>query len=318
MERNKKKRPSGRFISILMLFFLLSSAGPSYAAQDISYHETEIEASVQLRENMKARKSSTTVGINGKTDQEGLQQIIGRLIGEATEHTGKPDEGDYLLFQYASYEGHARTAVSGASPVVEIQYDLSYYDDAAQEAEVDKKVEEIMEDLDLENMTDYEKVSAIHDYICDNVEYEAALDGSNIRRTAYGALVEGQAVCQGYSVSLYRLLLEAGIDNRIIFGDGVSPLDIKGAHTWNIVELYGKYYYMDITWDDATGDRDYFLVPAGAGFEEEHIAGEQYGEDFFTEKYPMADKAFSVDTDVLLSMLERNVQLVADTINKAF
>lgn len=287
-------------------------------AQDLTYHETEIEASAELREIMKERKDKAIIGIKGKTDQEGLQQIIGRVISEATEHTGKPDEGDYIMFQYASFKGQARTQIAGVSPVVEIEYDLSYYADAEQEAEVDKKVTEIMEELDLENKMDYEKVCAIRDYICDNVEYEVPADSNDIGRTAYGALIEGRALCQGYSVSLYRLLLEAGIDNRIIFGEGVAPDGTTGAHTWNIVELYGKYYYMDITWDDAARGRDYFLVPAGTGFEDEHKAGDQYKEESFTEHYPMADEPFNTKIEGLLSSLEGLASSITDSIKQFF
>ena len=287
-------------------------------AEDPTYHETEIEASAELRQIMKARKGTAAIGIKGKTDQEGLKQIIGRLVAEATEHTGKPDEGDYILFQYASYKGQARTAISGGSPVVKLEYDLSYYDNKDQEKEVDDKVKEIISGLDLDNKTNHEKISAIHDYLCDNIEYEVAEDENNVRRTAYGALVEGTAVCQGYSVSLYRLLLEAGIDNRIIFGKGISPIGTTGAHTWNIVNLYGKYYYIDCTWDDCTGSRDYFLVPAGADFEDEHIADESYGEDFFTERYPMADEEFNTEIDSLLATLEGMAQSISETMIKSF
>ncbi len=287
-------------------------------AQDLTYHETEIEASSELKESMKERKGTAKIGIKGKTDQEGLQQIIGRVIGEATEHTGEPDEGDYILFQYASYKGQARTEIAGVSPVVEIEYDLSYYDDAEQEAEVDTKVTEILKELDLENKTDYEKVSAIRDYICDNVEYETDAGRSDIARTAYGALIEGRALCQGYSVSLYRLLLEAGIDNRIIFGEGIAPDGTTGSHTWNIVELYGKYYYMDITWDDAARGRDYFLVPAGSGFEDEHKAGDQYKEESFTERYPMADEVFDTKIEGLLSSLEGIASSITDSMKQLF
>ena len=325
MIRDKKKRPSGRFISIVALLIVIFSSDPPFFAmpyyayaQDITYYKNEDEAADELREDMKERKSSSAVGIKGKTDQEKLQQVIGKLVEKATEHTGKPDEGDYILFQYSSYKGQARTQKSGVSPVVQIEYDLSYYDDAEQEAEVDKKVEEIMKDLDLENKMDYEKVSAIHDYICDNVEYEAAANSNDIRRTAYGALIEGRAVCQGYSVSLYRLLLEAGIDNRIIFGEGVSPDGTRGPHTWNIVKLYGKYYYMDITWDDATGGHDYFLVPAGTGFEDEHKADDKYAEDSFTERYPMAEEEFNTKIEGLLTSLEGMASSITDSMRQFF
>ncbi len=269
-------------------------AASSFAeAASITYNETGEEASAELREHMKNREENVTIGIEGETDQDGLKDIIGALIDAATKHTGEPDEGDYISFQYASYKGLASTGWSGFNPVIEVEYDLTYYDDAEQEAETDKKVEEIMESLDLEDKTQFEKIRAIYDYICDNVEYELDEDGGNLSRTAYGALVEGKAVCQGYSVSLYRLLLEAGIDNRIIFGEGISSTGNQEAHTWNIVELEGKYYYLDATWDDATYGRDYFLRPAGSEFEKDHIADEKYKAESFTEKYPISEEEYS-------------------------
>ena len=266
------------------------------AAEDDTVYHDDVESAVEeFREAMKQRETEVTIGIVGTTDQEGLKHAISELLDRATEHTGKPDEGDYINFQYASYKGEARTTHSGALPAIDIKYKLSYYDTAEQEAEVSDRIVEILTELNLDRKTDYEKVKAIHDYLCRNTKYEEAEDGEDIRRTAYGALVEGRAVCQGYCVAFYRLLLEAGIDNRVIFGDGVGPNGEMAAHTWNIVDLYGDYYYIDITWDDAAGTDEYFLIPAGAGFENEHIAGSEYGDDFFTEKYPIASEAFAGD-----------------------
>ena len=299
MIRDKKKRLSGRFISILAFVIMICSAGmffvavPSFAeSSDVIYHETEEEAAEELRGHMKQREETVTIGLMGSKDQEGLQEIIGKLVKDAIAHTGNPDEGDYIGYQYGSYEGHAHTMYVGFSPAIEIKYKLSYYDDAQQEAEVDKKVDEIIESLELEDKTDFEKIAAIHDYICDNVEYGSAEKGGDTVRTAYGALIEGRAVCQGYSVSLYRLLLEAGIDNRIIFGKGLSETGDSGAHTWNIIELNDEYYYIDATWDDAGYQYQYFMVPAETSFEDSHIADESYDEDFFTEDYPMSDEAY--------------------------
>ncbi len=62
---------------------------------------------------------------------------------------------------------------------------------------MDEKVDEIIESLELDDKTDFEKIAAIHDYICDNVEYETNEKDSNTVRTAYGALIEGRAVGQG-------------------------------------------------------------------------------------------------------------------------
>ena len=79
-----------------------------------------------------------------------------------------------------------------------------------------------------------------------------------------------------------------------------------------------KYYYMDITWDDSTGSRDYFLVPAGAGFEEEHIAGDPYKEDTFTGRYPMAAEAFNTRNESLLISLRGMASAITDSMKQFF
>lgn len=295
------------------------AAAQSFAADnELVYHETEAEAAEDLREQMVQREGKVTIGFKAETDEAGLKKMIGSIMDEAISHTGEPKEGDYIAFQYASYKGQGRTDMNGATPVVVIEYDISYFDDADQEAETDEKVSEIIDGLELDDASDYEKICAVYDYICANVEYEAAEDDSNIRRTAYGALVEGKAVCQGYSVSLYRLLLEAGIDNRIIHGEGIPDTGESNAHTWNIVKLDGKYYYMDVTWGDAMIGNENFLRPAGAGFEEEHVADEKFTGESFTEQYPMAEERYEPEQKGVLEKLSDLAKGVAEGISNLF
>lgn len=67
--------------------------------------------------------------------------------------------------------------------------------------------------------------------------------------TAYGALVDGRAVCEGYSRAMQLLLHRSGIECTL-----VSGFDQKGvAHMWNMVTIDGLNYHLDPTWDDNTG-----------------------------------------------------------------
>ena len=137
---------------------LCCAAALSFAyAEDVTYHETESEAAAELRSHMVNRETEVTIGLQCETDQEGLQKMIGSLVDEALEHTGNQVEGDYIRFQYASYKGMGHTGLYCGIPIVEIKYELSYYDDADMEAETDKKVSEIVESLQLEGKTKYEK-----------------------------------------------------------------------------------------------------------------------------------------------------------------
>ena len=62
MIRDKKKRLSGRFISILALIIMICSAGPSFAeTSDVVYYESEAEAVEALRGHMKQREETVKI-----------------------------------------------------------------------------------------------------------------------------------------------------------------------------------------------------------------------------------------------------------------
>lgn len=78
-------------------------------------------------------------------------------------------------------------------------------------------------------------------YLNNNIPYES--------HTAYGALINGIAVCNGYATAMLALLEDAGIDSKEIYGmAGVG--NSKEAHAWNMVSLENNWYHLDATWDD--------------------------------------------------------------------
>lgn len=81
------------------------------------------------------------------------------------------------------------------------------------ENQVNAEVNSLLASLNINQLETYEKVKAVYDWICVNVTYD--YDGlgnvQNVKKyTAYGALIDKIAVCQGYSVLLYRLLWNLG------------------------------------------------------------------------------------------------------------
>ena len=65
-----------------------------------------------------------------------------------------------------------------------------------------------------------------------------------MNQSAYSALVNGQTVCAGYARAFQYLMQQLGIP--CYYCRGYSGEN----HAWNIVELYGDYYNVDLTWDD--------------------------------------------------------------------
>jgi hypothetical protein len=288
-----QRRSFRRIIPVILAALLVISAGAVCFAADKTPDvcKTREEAAEALREAMKARQASAGICYVTDAAAKDSEKLIGEIFEGALEHTGDPEEGDYLRFQYEKCTASAKPVNENGQKAVLITYSLSYYDDSEQESAVTEKTDEILGSLELDKMTDAEKVRAIHDYIRDNVEYDydnLEDEDYKLKRTAYAALVEGKAVCQGYSTALYRLLLEAGIDNRIIFGTGINSSGDSQDHTWNIVRIGDVYYNIDVTRDDELGEDRYFLK-ASDPFGDDHIRSEEYTAEEFTSGYEMSE-----------------------------
>ena len=218
----------------------------------------------------------------------------GEVIKEALfTHTKNPIEGDYLRFQYREYSVTRYLVTSGSRYCYLIFMDVVYMTDTAQEAAVSAAVSSLLGSLGVNSMDSYSKIKTIYNWICQNVSYDYAHVGNTEylkQFSAYGALVEGTAVCQGYAVLLYRLLLESGVDVRVIPGTGNSTL-----HAWNIVELNGVYYNVDSTWDAGKDSYGYFLC-SEADFSG-HIRLDGYRTDAFMTSYPMSSKTYESEEE---------------------
>ncbi len=113
------------------------------------------------------------------------------------------------------------------------------------EAECDDILSKIPSDAD-----EFQKELFIHDYIINNCTYDA--DTGEKSSSAYSCLVEGISACEGYSKAAKLLLEKAGIESYTVSGDSWNiPGKVEG-HMWNIVNIDGDYYHLDVTWDDPT------------------------------------------------------------------
>lgn len=63
--------------------------------------------------------------------------------------------------------------------------------------------------------------------------------------TAYGVLIDHKANCQGYADAFYMLGRMMGWNVGRMSGTAGG-----GGHAWNWIEINGKKYFVDATWDD--------------------------------------------------------------------
>jgi len=160
---------------------------------------------------------------------------------------------------YAS--GHMESTAISADSTGNVTFKVKYLTNQTQEAAVQKKVDQILKTIIKSSMkTEFEKVKAINDYIVSNTAYGTKTKASP--HSAYALLMEGQAVCQGYALTTYKMLEQAGFDVKYVVG----TVNGNEAHAWNLVKVDGKWYHLDTTWNDPLPNRfgassyDYFLV----------------------------------------------------------
>lgn len=258
------------------------------------------QAALEVRNAFKARKTSFSVKVDFAYFDD-LSAIANKILKLSVKETGNGTEGDYIRWSLkhckwsASYNTDETFAV--------IKFEVNYNSTAEQESLTDNAVNKILSSLSLDGLSDYDKIKKIYGYITKNTTYAENSKEDIKSHTAYAAAVEHCAVCEGYALLLYRLMCEAGVPCRLVYGQGNSE-----AHAWNIVRLDGSYYYLDSTWDTGVSEDNYhYFLRGSKDFDSlssinSHTLElddgttsptmEDYKDDFLT-RYPIADYAYT-------------------------
>ncbi len=172
--------------------------------------------------------------------------------------------------------------------------------------------------------TMYEQAKAIHDYLCNTIDYNytaltppAGYD-AGYYQTAYSAFYriaqdaatelgmstdKNLTVCAGYARSFKILCDEYNIPCIYVVGYGVNNSGDGEAHAWNYVKMDdGKWYAVDTTWDDQTQRIYYEYFLAGKNtpgfndltFGQSHVSSGVWSSDSsFVFEYPtLASEAY--------------------------
>lgn len=150
--------------------------------------------------------------------------------------------------------GESKYYVKNNSTTVEFEYSIEPSEILSAKETFENKIDNIL--YDLPSGSDFEKEEYINNYIIENCKYDdAAAQTENIEgneNDAYGALVDGSAVCEGYARAFQLLCNKADIDCVMVSGTVDNT-----NHAWNCVKIGGEWYQIDVTWNDTDGDKDY-------------------------------------------------------------
>ncbi len=101
----------------------------------------------------------------------------------------------------------------------------------------------------LQGYSDYDKVKYLHNWMVDNIKYDTTYKREDIHNV-YGAFKNKIVVCEGYARAFKYILDGLGIESVLISGSATNSSGDTENHAWNYVKLDGKWYAVDVTWDD--------------------------------------------------------------------
>ncbi len=95
-----------------------------------------------------------------------------------------------------------------------------------------------------EDAGDYEKVKYVFEFLIANVDYNGdSLENQNL----LSVFLYQETVCQGYACAAQYLLRQLGVECLVVTGTVE-----ESGHAWNLVNIDGAWYHMDVTWGNSS------------------------------------------------------------------
>jgi len=160
-----------------------------------------------------------------------------------------------FVHPYNSFTNIKTSVDSNGEIIVKVNYLYS----KEQIAYINSEVDRILNETYVEGESIEDNLKHIHDYIINTTKYDVDYQNNTelLTYTAYGALKQHIATCNGYTDLMAIFLSKLNINNYKIAYNPQEGENTDG-HVWNAVNINGKWLHLDLTWDDPVGDgRDY-------------------------------------------------------------
>ena len=223
------------------------------------YSKTIYKAFESNKEEMKSGTKQIELGdsFSSLLSQANGQELLGKYYQSAIEaYTYDNPEVFYLSpnKMFLNIETTTRGNAVSYRVYINSGNEANYLtDEFTSKEQVESAIAQIeqVKNQILQNATGdtYQDIKMVHDYLVDTISYDSSLSKPYIYNI-YGALVEKLCVCEGYARSMKYLLDSLDIPCTIVIGKGTNSEGKTENHAWNYVEIEGKWYAIDATWDD--------------------------------------------------------------------
>lgn len=216
----------------------------SVADKTAKKEESDITEEISTKEEMHTEENCSIENLANETIEK-EEKVEEQISEEATaaENAGEEEIKRGWNGDFNKTDEYLEAITEGTS-----------YVGSSETTETQKMAQDIVSKIIRKEMSDFDKVKAINDYMILNVEY----DGENFAKgtiptasyTAYGAMKNKVAVCAGYAKMFNVLCDAAGLESSYVVGSA------RGYHAWNQVKVDGKWYNIDVTWNDPDAEEN--------------------------------------------------------------
>lgn len=267
LNRNRKKKMLA--ISLLLAGMLTGCTFqelPKSIIQPVEEVVSTVKKNMELKQQMDALELPKNVESISKEkyaystlpeeSQTIYDQMLDAILNHEKEVTLSTSDGEYLedifscikadygglfwveSFRYTQYQKNGQTQIMSFSP----NYSMGYKKREKIQHKIDAKAQKYLDGI-AADATDYEKVRYIYQKLIQKVDYNLqAKNNQNIISVFLGH----ETVCQGYANAMQYLLEQLEIPCVVVTGKAKG-----GPHAWNLVQLDGEWYYVDVTWGNS-------------------------------------------------------------------
>lgn len=210
----------------------------------------------------------------------------------------------YKLYVSAGSQNGERYATAGTGRADNYYLDNTFKsaeEVIAAKAKFDKAVADAVAYATANNADVVDRIKNVNKYIAEHTEYDYGalenaqhgVDYNGNVNTAYGALVEGKAMCGGYSRAFKVVMDELNIPCVLIQGtaySGKASLGLQAgmeAHMWNAVQVDGLWYGVDVTYNDGASNLDKYTLVGDEILSQNHFPDGVISSSGFELKYPI-------------------------------
>lgn len=238
-----------KFLSLVLSLIMLLSAISTSAAEELEFNIDNVKAGTVYDDNTTLMSDTYAELerrlIEGWTNMEAEIDISDLRIhrDDISLMYGLVFFENPLFYYVERSFGGTLSSTSGMMGAIKPRYLIKDKTEIEETwAQIDKATEEILLYIS-PDMTDFEKVMAVHDYMVFNYVYDITDTDQTMM-----IILDKSGVCAAYSEAFIHMMNVLGIESTVVRSTDMG-------HIWNLVQIDNEWYHVDVTWDDVVPDR---------------------------------------------------------------